>query len=218
VTRRLVVVVLLGATLLGAAGPARAAAPCEPTATDTGYTGRERFRLALEEFRETLEAGRDAVEAERAARLIDLATYRARIGEYFRAIDIYREGIARYRESDCRWIDNQVLTVRMDEAQPPASDRVVVRVAYYYTGNRGPDIGLQAITLLNGESTGHWAYRPAPVGIGLNVTVIPLGMNDAAPDRYESNELLVGFFIPRGAVFSERTIPFERTWVRGKRE
>lgn len=204
--------------LLGAAAPETDTPACEPPETETEYTGRERYRLALEDFRETLEAGRDGVEAERVAGLMDRPTYRARIAEYRHAIAVYRAGIARYFESRCRWIDNQILTVRVDEATPPATDNVVVRVAYYYTGNRGARIGMEAITLMGGESTGHWGYKPAWVGLGLNTTIVPLGMSDSAPDRYESNELLVGFFIPGGEVFGKRTVPFARTWIRGKRE
>ena len=213
--RGLVAGVLAGA-LLAAPGSPSAGRPCEPPATASEFADRERFRRALEDYRETLEAGRDALEVERTARLVDRDTYRARIAEYDRAITTYREGIARYRESDCRYVDNQILMVRVDELRPPVTDKVSVRVTYYYTGNRGDGIGMAAITLLNGESTGHWAYRPAKVGVGLNVASIELGMNQSGPDRYDSTELQVGFFVPRAEVFSERTVPFERTWIRGR--
>jgi hypothetical protein len=89
-----------------------------------------------------------------------------------------------------------------------------VRVTYYYTGDRGEGIGMEAITLLDGQSTGHWGYKPARVALGLNVAIIVLGMSQNAPDTYESNELLVGFFRPRAEVFDERVVPFEKTWLR----
>ena len=188
-------------------------AACERPSTYTQFAERERYRELLEEFRETLEAGRDAAEAERTTGLIDRATYHQRIAEYRRAIGIYREGIARYRDSDCRYVDNQILTVRVDDAKP---DEVFVRVTYYYTGDRGEGTGMEAITFMDGASTGHWAYQPAHVAVGLNVATIRLGMNQDGPGTYESNELLVAFFRPGAETFDERRVPFQKIWRRSR--
>jgi hypothetical protein len=201
--------------VLASATPPRGAVAgdprCERPATYTGFAERERYRGLLEEFRETLEAGRDAAEAERGAGLIDVPSYRQRLAEYRRAIAVYREGLARYRASDCRYVGNQILAIRVEDAR---ADEVVVRVTYYYTGDRGEGTAMQAITRLDGESTGHWAYQPARVGLGLNDAGIRLGMNRDAPDRYESDELLVSFFRPGAEAFDERVVPFAKTWRR----
>lgn len=61
-----------------------------------------------------------------------------------------------------------------------SADTVLVALEYVYAGDHGGEASIGAITLLDGSSLGHWAYRPAPVFPGRHTAHVTLTVNDQA--------------------------------------
>lgn len=179
------------------------------------------FRRALEHFRVEAEFRREVLEDDRMLGAINHS-------EYLKALAVYREDIAAYRAGftysknpGCGVIENgifgfSVLPANLDPEYDlvRGNDAVLLRIRYYYTGDRGSEVSLGALTYLDGNSTGHWAYRPYRLWPGFHVALVRLSMSNDAPDGYRSDEISTEMFINGKSVFHTQRFPFVHEWRR----
>lgn len=183
-------------------------AACERPAAVTAYHSRETLRRELERFRVEEERARGALPPR------GTAAYEAGMARYRVAIAAYREAAAHTRRR-CRWVPNQVLALIPSPVQHTADgDVIMLDVLYYYTGDHGSETSIGAITRLNGESTGYWAYRPVRLERGLRCARVRLAMNRESPGTYRSDAVEVEMYVHRASTFTERGFPLEHTWRR----
>lgn len=225
---RLLPALVLGVVLVAAALPSRAGAqasddaviagdtaprpaPCPRPATVTRYHARETLRRELERYRVEQEWALDALPP-RGTPLSAVPRDTA-MARYRRAIAAYREAMAHTRRR-CRHVPNLILALDVSRPDSAGADVLMLDVVYYYTGEHGSEVSVGAITKLNGESTGHWAYRPVRLAPGLHTARIRLGMNDAGPSTYRSDGVEVEMYVHRRSTFAERLFHVEHTWRR----
>lgn len=205
---------LLAAVLAVAPGIAQdPGSECPAPKTVTRFHAPHVFRRGLEDFRRDLEREREALEARRPG--LEAREYRAGLAAYRRGFAAYREALALSRR--CPHAPNAVLTLGVRPVPSlPDDDRLLLTVRYYHTGERGDAVSIGAITLLDGRSTGHWAYTPARLAPGYHTASIKLGMSKSAPDRYRSDAVEISMYEHRGSEFHSRSFPLARDWVRGR--
>lgn len=110
------------------------------------------------------------------------------------------------------YFQNEILAVdvvKEDDA------KLFIDVDYYYTGDHGnDDVWIGAITLTNGSSTGYWSYRPMRIRQGRHTVRIKIGMNKDAPDRYQSDHIVISMYRSQQGSFAEKTVQLDKQWSK----
>ena len=101
-----------------------------------------------------------------------------------------------------------ILSLRVARQAP---DTLLLAIEYEYDGTDGASLG--AITLVDGASTGHWAYKPAPVFRGRHTAYVPVSINAEAPETHRTNEVRAELYVNRRPV-ADAVFPLEKTWVK----
>ena len=215
-----IVMALIGT---GAFRTLAAAQECRPPERQTEFHAPQRLRQALEAFRIRTERAREATEEQRSAKALERDEYRESIARYRENVAAYRAGVVHAKDLPCPFATNEILALRVlpGRLDPQydlehGNDVVRLRVAYYYTGDRGDAVSIGAITLLEGQSTGYWGYRPHQLMVGFDVAEVRLSMNNDAPDGYRSDAISADMFIHGKNVFRTRAFPYVREWRRRK--
>jgi hypothetical protein len=95
-----------------------------------------------------------------------------------------------------------------------SADSIVLGVEYVYGGEHGSDASIGVISLLDGESLGHWAYRPAPVFKGHHVAHVMLSLNESAPPRHFTNQVEATIYVGRKGTLARSVHPLDKEWLR----
>lgn len=201
--------------------PLAHAEECAIPAKPTEYHQLKRYWQALESFRQDAEQRRSAAEADRLVTATDRAGYLQAIATYREDIAAYRAAARHAKDSECPFAANDVfgLDVLPGELDPKydlphGNDAVMLRIRYYYTGDHGAEVSMGALTYLDGQSTGHWAYRPYRLAPGFHVALVRLSMSMEAPNGYRSDEIKTEMYVHGKSVFHSRRFPFVREWRR----
>ena len=212
---------LAAALALAAASLPALGRECAAPEYPTEFHAPKRLRQALEAFRRSAESGRALAEARRAAGELERVRYRAAIARYREDIGFYFAGVVHARNLPCPHLANEILALgvhpgRLDPRYDlgRGNDVIELRIAYWYTGDRGDAVSIGAITLAGGESTGHWAYRPHRLHRGLDVATVRLAMTADGPERYRSDAISAEMYIHGRNVFAQRVFPYAREWRR----
>lgn len=100
---------------------------------------------------------------------------------------------------------------------PPRRRRPTSRrwsaLEHVYAGDHGGEASIGAITLLDGSSLGHWAYRPAPVFPGRHTAHVTLTVNDQAPPGHFTNQMEATIYAPKAGTVARAVFPFEKEWL-----
>jgi rRNA maturation protein Rpf1 len=92
------------------------------------------------------------------------------------------EQFKRYSESKSHVINAKIIH--------QTGNLVTFEVDYFFTENLGERANLIAKTLSRGELTDYWAHTYTPLEHGRNSTNITVAMNEKAPERYVSDQML----------------------------
>jgi hypothetical protein len=201
--------------------PQAHAAECTTPAKPTEDHQIKRLRQTLESFRQDAEQRRAAAEADRLVSATDKVEYRQAIATYRDDLAAYRAAVRSARDSACPFAANDVfgldvLPGELDSQYDLAhgNDAVMLRIRYYYTGDHGAEVSMGALTYLDGNSTGHWAYRPYRLAPGFHVALVRLSMSMEAPNGYRSDEIKTEMYVHGKSVFHSRRFPFVHEWRR----
>lgn len=201
--------------------PQANAGACPLPETPLEFHQFKRFRQALESFRRNAEQRRETAEADRLLAATDKPGYRRAMSNYREDMVAYRAAADHAKDSACRVAANEVFGLGVEPGQldpqydlPHGNDAVMLRIRYYYTGDHGAGVSMGALTYRDGQSTGHWAYRPYRLAPGFHVALVRLSMSREAPDGYRSDEISTEMFVHGKSVFHSRRYPFVHEWRR----
>lgn len=201
--------------------PLASANDCPPPEKPTEFQQLKRFRQALESFRQSAEQRREAAEADRLVTATNKSGYRRAMSNYREDMAAYRTAAGHGKDSTCPFAVNEVFGLGVEPGEldhkydlPHGNDAVMLRIRYYYTGDHGSEVSMGALTYHDGQSTGHWAYRPYRLAPGFHVALVRLSMSLEAPNGYRSDEIKTEMFVHGKDVFHSRRYPFVREWRR----
>jgi hypothetical protein len=106
-----------------------------------------------------------------------------------------------------------ILSLRVAREAPAA---LLLAIEYEYGGADASGVSIGAITLVDGASTGHWAYRPAPVFRGRHTAYVALSLNHGAPPVHSTNQIQTEMYARRRPV-ARAVFPLEKEWVKDGR-
>lgn len=106
---------------------------------------------------------------------------------------------------------NEVVSFKVLQELP---HRLVLEVAYEYSGACGIPAFLGAITMKDGVSTGNWSYSHTVIQPGRHTAQITIGLNKNAPARHISDGLQFAMSSKQCRVFFQKAFAYEKNWVR----
>ena len=99
------------------------------------------------------------------------------------------------------------------KAVAQSNDQLTVDVEYEYAKEDGDQATLGAITLLDGHSTGYWAYHAVLIESGHHSQRVTIGMSKEAKENYHSNGIEIFIYSKQGSL-ARRDFSFDKDWSK----
>ncbi len=96
------------------------------------------------------------------------------------------------------------------------TNSVVLEVHYSYDGRQGNSVFASARMTKGGKMLNQFGYKPGAVTRGRGRTRVVLGVNNRAPDLFESDGLKVQLYRGGGDAFVTKNFVFAKTWAKSR--